>query len=170
MTRRSLFLVPALLLAACQADAPADTPETTLVTPPVAASSTPTALSISNPFTTAAPAGGTGGVFLTLTGGPEADTLLGASFAGAEQVEVHETYDTDNGMRGMREAEAGVPVPAAGTVELAPGSYHIMLINLTDASAEGDTLDLTLDFSQAGPQEVRVPIVGLDQIRRPDAE
>ncbi|GAB5537310.1 MAG: hypothetical protein Rubg2KO_35590 [Rubricoccaceae bacterium] len=170
MTRRSLLLAPALLLAACQTEAPTDAPTTTLVTPPVDASSTPAALSVSNPFTAAAPAGGTGGVFLTLTGGPEADTLLGASFGGAEQVEVHETYDTDGGLRGMREAEGGIPVPATETVELAPGGYHIMLINLSEASAEGDTLALTLDFSQAGPKEVRVPVLGLDQIRRPDAE
>ncbi len=167
---RFLLLVPALLLAACQADSPADDPQAAPVTPTVDANSTSDALSISDPFTSAAPAGGTGGVFLTLSGGAEPDTLIGASFAGAEQVEVHETYDTDGGLRGMREVVAGIPVPATGTVKLAPGSYHIMLINLTEASAEGDTLSLTLDFSQAGPQEVRVPIVGLDQIRRPDAE
>ena len=166
MIRRSLFLVPALLLAACQADAPEGNPETTLVTPPVEAS----ALTVSSPFTTAAPAGGTGGVFLTLSGGPAPDTLTGARFEGAEQVEVHETYEADGGMRGMREVETGIPVPAGGTVELAPGGYHIMLINLTGASAEGDTLALTLDFAQAGPMEVAVPIVGIDQIRRPAAE
>lgn len=170
MTRRVLLLAPALVLAACQTDTPTDNPAVTDVTPPVDASATPTAVSVSDPFTAAAPAGGTGGVFLTITGGPEADTLLGASFAGAEQVEVHETYDTDGGMRGMREAEAGIPVPAAETVELAPGGYHIMLINLTEASAEGDTLDLTLEFAQAGSLEVPVPVLALDQIQRPSAD
>lgn len=170
MLRLSLVLVPSLLLAACRTEPPPDDTDLTEVTPSLDTRSTPTALSISNPFTVAAPAGGTGGVFLTLTGGPEVDTLLGASFAGAEQVEVHETYDTDGGLRGMREAESGLPVPAAGIVELVPGGYHIMLINLADASAEGDTLDLTLNFAQAGPQEVRVPVLGLDQIRRPDAD
>ncbi|MEO0556926.1 MAG: copper chaperone PCu(A)C [Bacteroidota bacterium] len=170
MLRRSLLLLPALLLAACQTDTPADPSETTEITPPMDASSTPDALSVSDPFTAAVPAQGTGGVFLTLTGGPTPDTLIGASFAGAEQVEVHETYDTEDGLRGMREAEGGIPVPAASTVELAPGGYHIMLINLAEAATEGDTLDLTLEFTQAGPLEVRVPVLGLDQIQRPSAE
>lgn len=166
MMRTVLFLIPTLLLAACQTDAPADTPVDT----PTDANSTSTELAISNPYTAAAPAGGTGGVFLTLTGGPVPDTLIAASFAGAERVEVHETYDTADGLRGMREIETGLPVPSGETVELAPGGYHIMLINLSEATAEGNTIQLTLDFAQSGPMEVAVPVVGLDQIRRPAAE
>ena len=171
MPRRFLYVASALLLSACQADAPDPAPPTPAeATPSADTSATPAALTVSNAFTSATPAGGTGGVFLTLTGGPTPDSLLGASFAGAERVEMHETYDTDGGLRGMREVQAGIPIPASGTVELMPGSYHIMLINLSAAAVEGDTLDLTLDFAQAGPLAVHVPVVGLDQIRRPDAE
>ena len=155
----TLTLGLTLGLTACQADAPdADAAEFTEVP------QGPAELAVTRPFTPAAPDGGTGGVFLTIAGGPEADTLVAARYDGAARVEVHETYEAEGGMRGMREVEAGIPVPAGGDVELAPGGYHIMLIALDGATTEGDTLDLTLDFARAGAVPVRVAVVSLDQI------
>ena len=167
MTRSLPLLAFTLTLAACQADAPADD---IVATDDAAAGAAPTGeLTVTDPFVTAAPAGGTGGVFLTLVGGAAADTLVSADTDLAERVEVHETYDAGDDLRGMREVEGGIAVPAGGTVALAPGGYHVMLMNLNAALAVGDTLDLDLDFAQAGTMAVRVPVVGLDAMPMPSA-
>ena len=153
-----LALLPLLVLAACQADAPA----------PAASVAVPSgAVTVSDPFTPAAPEGGTGGVFMTVTGGAEPDTLVGVRFAGAEAVQVHETYAAEGGMRGMREVPAGVPVPAGQTVRLEPGGYHVMLLGLRGPLAEGDSVDLEVEFARAGPVPVRVGVVGLGAMPRP---
>jgi copper(I)-binding protein len=155
---RSLLLAALLPLAACQQQPDVDLSSPDVPLPPPADAS----ITVARPFTPAAPEGGTSGVFLTLTGGAEADTLVQAAFAGAERVEVHETYAREDGMRGMREVTAGIALPAGEVVALEPGSYHIMLINLSAALAEADTLDLELIFARAGAVPVRVPVVGLD--------
>ena len=164
--RLLLALTLVLSLAACQPDAddaaPAETP-TGAETPP-----TSSAVTVRDPFVTAAPEGGTGGVFLTLVGGAEADTLVGARSSAAARVEVHETYDGGDGLRGMREVEGGLAVPTGSTVELRPGSYHIMLIGLTRTLAEGDTLDLDLDMARAGAVPVRVPVRSLRDLPAPE--
>ena len=159
MTRTAL---PAALLAlvACQPDAPAaDAPASA----PAGAVDAPSRFAVSTPFVAAAPAGGAGGVFLSVTAGPEPDTLVGARADVAERVELHETYDAGDGLRGMREV-AAVPVAPGETVALAPGGAHVMLMNLARELAPGDTLDLELDFARAGAVPVRVPVIGLDAL------
>ena len=165
---RALPLAALLALAACQADDPAPTPApgatASETAAPAAVASGPVA--VSDAFTPAAPQGGTGGVFMTVVGGAEPDTLVGARFEGAQDVQVHETYDAGDGLRGMREVPAGVPVPAGATVRLAPGGYHVMLLGLSRPLAEGDSLDLVAEFARAGAVPVRVAVVGLDAMPR----
>ena len=164
---RSLGLALALGLTACQSEAPPDASA-----PPAAASSAAGArggepggtVAVTDPFVSAAPAGGTGGVFLTLTGGAQPDTLVGVRSDVAERAEVHETYAVD-GLRGMREV-GSLAVPAGATVALAPGGYHVMLLGLTEALATGDTVDVELEFARAGTVPVRVPVQGLDAMPR----
>ena len=166
MMTRSLLLLT-LALAACQAEAPTDD---AVATDEVVEAAPTGALTVTQPFVSATPAGGTGGVFMTLVGGAAADTLVGARTDAAERVEVHETYDAGDAMRGMREVEGGIAVPAGESVALAPGGYHVMLMNLGAALAVGDTLDLDLDFAQTGTVPVRVPVVSLDAMPMPSAE
>lgn len=45
----------------------------------------------------------------------------------------------------------GIDFPAGALVELRSGSYHVMIINLRDGLAAGDTVHLTLEFEKAGP-------------------
>ena len=52
-------------------------------------------------------------------------------------------------MMGMQPI-ARLEIPAGGTVELKPGSYHIMLIDLTKELKAGDTIEITLKFEKAG--------------------
>jgi len=80
--------------------------------------------------------------------GDEGDKLVGASTNIAKVVELHETV---NGK--MRRVKA-IEVPAGKSVELKPGGYHIMLIDLTKKPKEGEKVELTLKFEKSG--EVKV--------------
>lgn len=86
---------------------------------------------------------GLGAVYATVTS-PVDDELVAArvdaSIAGA--AEVHEVVD-ENGMMRMQEV-AGVALPAGEAVTLAPGGYHIMLLDMPTVLATGTTFDVTL--------------------------
>lgn len=86
--------------------------------------------------------------------GAEADRLLAVDTADAARVEIHEMEEVDGVMR-MREVQGGLEVPAAGHVELAPGGYHLMLMEPREGLVAGDQLEATLVFERAG----EVPVV-----------
>ncbi|OZC04741.1 hypothetical protein BSZ36_13895 [Rubricoccus marinus] len=151
-------------MSACQTETPEPAPSTD-ATPEASGAVASGSVSVSDPFVTATPAGGTGGVFMTLTGGAMPDTLVDARSTIAERVEVHETYDAGDGLRGMRLVESGIPVGVGETVRLAPGGYHVMLLGLADELAVGDTLEMEAVFARAGAVQVRVPVVTLDRVR-----
>ena len=68
--------------------------------------------------------------------------LVSASSPLTPTVEVHEMRMQDNVMR-MRQVPA-IELPVGKTVELEPGGYHLMLLNLKQQVKEGDTVPLTL--------------------------
>jgi len=70
--------------------------------------------------------------------------LVGASSPAARVVEVHEMTMVDNVMR-MR-AVPSIPLPAGRTLELRPGGYHVMLIDLVKPLATGSRVPITLEF------------------------
>ena len=57
------------------------------------------------------------------------------------------------GMLGMQPVDR-VEIPAGGTLELKPGSYHIMLIGLNQDLKVGDTIEITLKLEKAGDVKV----------------
>ena len=57
----------------------------------------------------------------------------------------------------MQEVES-VAVPADGGVELKPGGYHVMLIDLVKPLETGQTFDVTLTFAKAGDVVVSVTV------------
>ncbi|RMH02640.1 MAG: copper chaperone PCu(A)C, partial [Aquificota bacterium] len=63
--------------------------------------------------------------------GNEPDKLISASNNASEVTEIHKTEEGK-----MRKVEY-IEVPAKGKVELKPGGYHIMLINLKNPLREG---------------------------------
>lgn len=81
------------------------------------------------------------GAFMRLSSDADA-RLVSASSPVANVVEVHEMAVVDNVMK-MRQVEA-VELPAGETVELKPGSYHIMLMDLKAQVKEGDEVPITL--------------------------
>lgn len=81
--------------------------------------------------------------------GISADRLISVSSPVAERVEIHRT-STDDGTVRMRQVTEGVPVPAGGTVEFAPGALHLMLVQLKQPLHAGQSVPITLVFERAG--------------------
>jgi copper(I)-binding protein len=86
-----------------------------------------------------------------------ADALVGASSPAAGAVEIHETSAGADGMMGMYPVER-VELPSGLPVALEPGGYHLMLMDLTGDLKAGDTIDLVLEFENAGEVTVRAAI------------
>ncbi len=94
---------------------------------------------------------GVGAVYLTVTNsGDEADHLVAIKTAAASVAETHETVVEEGVMRMMARPE-GFEIPAGGSLELAPGGKHIMLIEPQPTSDEGGTILLTLHFATSEP-------------------
>lgn len=51
-----------------------------------------------------------------------------------------------------------IDIPAGGTVELKPGGYHVMLLDVKKTLNPGDTFDVTLTFEKAGTQTVTAEV------------
>ncbi len=98
----------------------------------------------------------TGAFMLIKNTGSQADMLLSASSEAAADVQIHETSMQD-GVMSMAEVP-GIDIPAAGTAELQPGGYHIMLIGLKQELKVGDAVMITLVFKNAGEITVQVPV------------
>ena len=100
------------------------------------------------------------GVFMTLASPADA-LLVGASSPVAAFGEVHEMR-MENDVMKMHALKGGLELPAGKTVELKPGSYHIMLMDLKTSLAKDTTIPLTLVFVDAkgveSKTEVTVPV------------
>lgn len=81
------------------------------------------------------------GAFMLLTAGKDL-RLVEARSPVAGVVEVHEMTMANNVMK-MR-AVAALELPAGKTVELKPGGYHIMLMDLKAPVKEGGSVPITL--------------------------
>ena len=99
------------------------------------------------------------GAFMRLTAAQDA-RLVSAISPVAGVTEVHEMKLVDNVMK-MRPLPA-LDLPAGQAVELKPGGYHIMLLDLKQPVAQGSTVPLTLVFEakdgQRTTQELQAPV------------
>jgi copper(I)-binding protein len=89
--------------------------------------------------------------------------LVSASSPLAGVVEVHEMVMDGNVMK-MR-AVTGLELPAGKAVELKPGGYHVMLMDLKQELRTGDSVPVTLVIEGAGGKresvEVKAPVKAL---------
>lgn len=166
MYRLILLMITALLLAACGTPTPTTSVAPIRVIEPWAramASGAP-AMGHGEQNATAAPAMGQGGemagansaIYMRIDNSGPADRLISAASDVADAVEIHETTMEDNVMR-MRPVTA-IELPANGSVELKPGSLHVMLLGLRRDLKPGETISMTLTFEQAGELSVTVPV------------
>jgi len=103
--------------------------------------------------------GRTTAAYMTITNdGDDDDVLRSARSSKAKAVELHKTTMTADGVMQMREVKNGLPIKAGGTLTLAPGGVHLMVMGLDEALADGGELPLTLEFAKSGPMEVTVPV------------
>jgi len=121
------------------------------------------ALTLKHPWTRATPKGAEmgGGFVAIVNAGSEADRLIGGSFALAGRTEVHEMKMEGDVMK-MRKLDGGLDIPAGSTVELKPGSYHLMFMDLkapleADAKVKG-----SLVFEKAGEVPVEFAVEAID--------
>ena len=117
------------------------------------------ALRIEQPWSRATPKGApvAGGYLKVTNTGTAPDRLVGASFASAGKGEVHEMKTQDGIMR-MAELPDGLEIPAGGSVELAPGGFHLMFLGLKEQVAEGQRIEGTLTFAKAGTVQVQFQV------------
>ncbi len=91
-----------------------------------------------------------GAVYMTIAnGGAAADAVVSATSDAAKTVELHEVRN-EGGVMAMRPLES-FPLPAGGTLEMKPGSYHVMLLGLTRHLHAGDTVKVTLPSKRRRP-------------------
>ena len=99
------------------------------------------------------------GVFAQITSAA-GGRLVEARSPAAARTEIH-TMVLDGNVARMRQI-AGLDLPAGKPVELRPGGYHIMLIDLKQQLAPGDSVPLTLVIEAAGGRretvELSVPV------------
>ena len=74
---------------------------------------------------------------------PGGGKLVSASSPVAGIVEIHEMVMEGNVMR-MRALAQGLELPAGKTVELKPGGYHVMLMDLKQEVKAGESIAVTL--------------------------
>ena len=100
------------------------------------------------------------GAFMKITAHDRA-TLVSASSASAGVTQVHE-MKLEAGVMKMRAVIGGLDLPAGLAVELKPGGYHLMLMDLKSPLEEGTTVALTLQFTNAVGQpnklELQLPV------------
>ncbi|CAK0751300.1 periplasmic copper chaperone A [Gammaproteobacteria bacterium] len=88
--------------------------------------------------------------------GDSVEVLKGATAKGFNQVEIHLTTVKD-GVASM-EAQESLSIPAQGSVSLAPGGYHLMLIEGDHPLKEGETVKLSLQFNDEKTIDVEAPV------------
>jgi copper(I)-binding protein len=96
--------------------------------------------------------------------------LVGVSSPVAAQVELHQ-MEMKDGMMKMQQVD-GIDLPAGKGVNLASGSYHIMLVGLKQQLKAGEAISLTLQVEHPGKKRetitVKVPVKPIN-FAAPDA-
>lgn len=103
------------------------------------------------------------GAFMKLTAKDQAKLIAGNSPA-AGLVEIHEMKMVNDVMK-MAALPNGLDLPAGKTVELKPGGYHIMLMDLKSPLTADSIVPVALTFQDAKgnktTQELKLPVKAL---------
>lgn len=97
-----------------------------------------------------------GAAFFTASNSGDADAaIVSASTPIAAEVELH-THTMTDGVMAMREVEQ-ILVPAGGSVELKPGSFHLMLfgVSMNEGTSEAP---ITLTYADGTTETLSVPV------------
>jgi len=116
-------------------------------------------LLISQTWSRATPGGAKiGAGYLTIENkGGAPDRLVAVSGQVAGKIEIHQMA-VNNGVMTMRPVEQGLTIEPGKTVTLAPGGYHLMMMDLKSPLKQGDKVPLTLEFEKAGKVAVTLDV------------
>jgi len=95
------------------------------------------------------------GAFMTLDASLDSK-LVSATSPVSDHVEIHEMVMQDDVMK-MRQIPS-IALPAGKVVELKPGGYHIMLLDLKQQIRAGDQVPLTLVFEHSDGRQERIDV------------
>jgi copper(I)-binding protein len=128
-------------------------------------------IQVGSPWTRATPKGSAvAGAYLTISNkGTAPDRLVGGSSAVAGRFEVHSMM-MEQGVAKMRPVEGGLEIKPGETVELKPGSFHIMLVDLKQALEKGQKVKGTLEFEKAGKVDIEFAVEALGATSAPGGQ
>lgn len=90
------------------------------------------------------------GLFVTLTNSSDKDIkIVGGTSKLASMVELHEVVDGK-----MQKKDGGFVVPAGGSLELAPGALHIMLMGMEKPILAGDDAHVTIEMGDGSTVDI----------------
>ena len=116
---------------------------------------------------TAVPGQSATGAFMTITH-KDGARLVRAASPVAGVAEIHE-MKMDGDVMKMRALPLGLELPSGQAVSLAPGGYHIMLLDLKGALAKDSVVPLTLWFKDAKGVETQLELKLAVAARAPHA-
>jgi copper(I)-binding protein len=109
-----------------------------------------------------------GGFVEIRNAGKSVDRLVSASSDVADRVEIHEMKMAGEVMQ-MRHLTEGLVISAGQSVQLKPGSYHLMLMAPKKPIAEGQKVTITLVFEKAGKRAVEFTAAKQPPMAAPDS-
>ncbi|MBC7442365.1 MAG: copper chaperone PCu(A)C [Ramlibacter sp.] len=129
-------------------------------TPAPTADTTPAgnALTVTDAWVKAADGGMSAAFGLLENSGTEDITVTSAESPAAPVLELHETVANASGDTVMQKKEDGFVIPSGGTIALAPGGNHIMMMGLTAALKAGDETTVTLTLSDGSSYVFTAPV------------
>lgn len=95
------------------------------------------------------------GAFMNITSTDNAK-LVGVSSPAAGKLGLH-SMSMDNGIMEMRQINT-IALPKGKTVQLTPGSLHVMLFDLKHPMKQGETVPMTLDIVTADQHHASIKV------------
>jgi hypothetical protein len=119
-------------------------------------------IAIGHPWTRATPKGAAvAGGYMTISNkGTVPDRLIGGSAAVASEFQLHRMV-MEQGVAKMRPVEGGLEIKPGETVELKPGSFHVMLMGVKQPIEKGQKVKGTLEFANAGKVDIEYTVEGI---------
>src|SRR6516162_10937054 len=119
-------------------------------------------IDVVDPWSRATPKGASvaAGYMKITNNGTSADRLISGSSDIAPTFEVHE-MSMDKGVAKMRPVKGGLEIKPGETVELKPGSFHVMFVGLKKPLSAGDHFKATLVFEKAGTVNVDYDVLAM---------
>lgn len=119
-------------------------------------------IEITNVWARATPNGAkvAGGFFTITNNGKEADRLVSVSSELSEKAQIH-SMEIKDGVMKMRHQADGIEIPAGKQIELKPGSFHVMFMDINKALNKDDTFKAKLVFEKAGSIDVVFTVAGI---------